>query len=144
MEFFFAASSLLPHDLIVSSNVGAFLDDKNEAKFLDFYINNSLCWGIELLREGDRVGEHLDRFTEKGQYSSLLSFVSLFDYEYILVSFTRKIKNWAVIDFRSEKMISRKHHPNYIVASYNENYSCISVRWPDEQVFQINLMGDLF
>ena len=38
---------------------------------IDFYINDTLRWGVELLVNGDRVGEHLFRFTPHGRYATL-------------------------------------------------------------------------
>ena len=40
---------------------------------LDFYINGSLHWCIELLRNGDKIGEHLGRFQPRtGKYRNLV------------------------------------------------------------------------
>jgi len=49
---------------------------------VDFYLNGDLRWGLELLVNGDRLTEHLDRFGPKGKYFNL------------------NVKDYAVIDFR--------------------------------------------
>src|SRR5690606_15904428 len=49
---------------------------------IDFYLDGELRWGIELLVNGDGIGEHIDRFGENGKYSPLGS------------------KDYAVVDFR--------------------------------------------
>jgi hypothetical protein len=38
---------------------------------IDFYLNGDLRWGIELLVNGDKIGEHLNRFTLNGKYAAL-------------------------------------------------------------------------
>jgi hypothetical protein len=38
--------------------------------FIDFYINSKLKWAIEVLREADRIDEHINRFT-KGIYKGI-------------------------------------------------------------------------
>jgi hypothetical protein len=57
-------------------------DRKSIIGEVDFYLNGSLCWGIEFLVKGVRIGEHLDRFSSNGKYSGLGSV------------------DYAVIDFR--------------------------------------------
>jgi hypothetical protein len=50
---------------------------------IDFYINGSLRWGIELLVNGDGVGEHISRFAPpNGKYVALA------------------VRDYAVVDFR--------------------------------------------
>ena len=56
---------------------------------LDFYIDGSLVWGLELLVNGDRIGEHIDRFGPNGKYS-ILGFT-----DYIVVDF-RPSKNGEI------------------------------------------------
>jgi hypothetical protein len=51
---------------------------------IDFYLNSNLRWGIELLVNGDGIGEHISRFTPTdGKYVSL----AVNDYE--IVDFRR-------------------------------------------------------
>jgi hypothetical protein len=50
---------------------------------IDFYVNGNLRWGIELLVNGDGVGEHLDRFSPPdGKYVPL------------------NVNDYAIVDFR--------------------------------------------
>jgi hypothetical protein len=40
--------------------------------FLDFYINGEQKWGFELLRNGDKLQRHIDRFAiESGIYTNI-------------------------------------------------------------------------
>ena len=39
--------------------------------FLDFYVNNNLEWGVELLRGGDRMKEHVDHFADREGYEDI-------------------------------------------------------------------------
>jgi hypothetical protein len=48
---------------------------------LDFFINSSLRWGIELLIKGNRLKEHRERFVGGGKYVDLLC------HQYIIVDF---------------------------------------------------------
>ncbi|KAI8820322.1 hypothetical protein BJ741DRAFT_639268 [Chytriomyces cf. hyalinus JEL632] len=50
---------------------------------MDFYLNGSLRWGVELLVQGRGIGEHIDRFGVNGKYAML------------------KVMDYVVVDFRS-------------------------------------------
>ncbi|KAL8012180.1 putative AAA+ ATPase domain, P-loop containing nucleoside triphosphate hydrolase [Plasmopara halstedii] len=52
---------------------------------IDFYLNGSLRWGIELLVNGDKIGEHMSRFAAGGKYAALAA------------------KEYVIIDFRGNK-----------------------------------------
>lgn len=52
---------------------------------IDFYINSTLQWGIELLVQGSKITEHLNRFTPGGKYYDL------------------KCKDYYVVDFRGNE-----------------------------------------
>ncbi|KUF86723.1 hypothetical protein AM587_10001003 [Phytophthora nicotianae] len=52
---------------------------------IDFYLNGSLRWGIELLVNGDKIGEHMSRFAAGGKYAALGA------------------KEYVIIDFRGNK-----------------------------------------
>ena len=59
---------------------------KNKGGFLDFYINGNIQWGIELLREGNTIKEHLDRFIKpNGKYSNM------------------KFKEYLILDFKKSE-----------------------------------------
>ncbi|KAL8017135.1 putative bacterial Pleckstrin domain, P-loop containing nucleoside triphosphate hydrolase [Plasmopara halstedii] len=52
---------------------------------IDFYLNGSLRWGLELLVNGDNIGEHMARFASDGKYAALA------------------VNDYAVIDLRGNK-----------------------------------------
>jgi hypothetical protein len=58
MEFYRAATRLLPKSDVLSPDVGAWF---NSPGYLDFWVGGSRKWAIELLRDGNKVSEHLDR-----------------------------------------------------------------------------------
>jgi hypothetical protein len=75
---------------------------------IDFYLNSSLRWGIELLVNGDGIGEHISRFTPpNGKYVALA------------------VNDYAVVDFRRNSTgrtttnISR--HLNRITVFFNDD-----------------------
>ncbi|KAF8437406.1 hypothetical protein BGX38DRAFT_1211648, partial [Terfezia claveryi] len=61
-----AATTAVPRHATVSADVGAIF---GSVGYLDFYVNGDLNWGIELLREGDRMKQHAKRFIEDGAYA---------------------------------------------------------------------------
>src|SRR5207244_4899290 len=83
MEWSFAASMAVPEGHTISPDVGAVFGADG---FLDFYINNDIRWGVEIMREGQKMSDHIDRFDEDGKYRKI------------------PLENWAIIDFR--------HHSN--------------------------------
>lgn len=52
---------------------------------IEFYMNGSLRWGVELLVNGDKIGEHMARFAADGKYAALAA------------------KDYAIIDLRGNK-----------------------------------------
>lgn len=102
-EFYRSACGILPKGQSISpeiSRIYARVEDK-EVKVsvgrdrLDFYINGDKNWGIELLREGRGLEDHVDRFEPKGRYFGL------------------QLSQWAVIDFRNRRrqsaLINKPH-----------------------------------
>ena len=91
---------------------------------IDFYINGDIRWGIEILVQGDRIGKHLDRFSENGRYKSL------------------KVKDYAVIDFRFGDVTKINLYPKKITVFFHDkNYSsfkCIIGENPQPKIFNIN------
>ena len=47
------------------------------------------CWGIELLRDGNRLTEHCDRFADNGRYKRWID--------------NHWLKDWLVIDCRTSR-----------------------------------------
>ncbi len=99
--FYLAASRALPANFIISPDVGAIFDSCGR---LDFYINSDRCWGIELIREGDRREEHLARFLPADAQTGRAAGIY-----YGMVS-AGIIKDWVVIDFLAQRRIKRKPH----------------------------------
>ena len=65
------AESLPPTFSVVSDlsrTSGPYDEEDGE---LDFYVNNNLKYGIEVLVQGDKIGEHIDRFTPGGMYENI-------------------------------------------------------------------------
>ena len=59
MEFYQAAASLLPLNVHISPGAGA---EWESSGYLDFWVNDGQCWGIELLQDGSDVCGHQKRF----------------------------------------------------------------------------------
>ena len=94
---------------------------------IDFYLNSSLRWGIELLVNGNGIGEHISRFAPpKGKYVTLA------------------VSDYTVVDFRRNSTgqptnISR--HPNRITVFFKEDDYSIAhcIFGQDSSIAQINL-----
>jgi hypothetical protein len=88
-EFMAALAAVLPPSCYICPelsrvfpNNGMTEDETINGK-IDFYINGDLRWGIELLVNGDRITEHLNRFSDpSGKYAPL------------------QVKDYVVVDFR--------------------------------------------
>ncbi|KAI9088014.1 hypothetical protein DFS34DRAFT_481419 [Phlyctochytrium arcticum] len=72
---------------------------------IDFYLNGDLRWGVELLRKGDKIGGHMDRFSPSGPYHAL------------------RVNEYVVVDFRqgsfSKKIERYKHRLSVFFSSGN-------------------------
>ena len=75
--------------------------------FMDLYINGTVNWGFELLREGKGLQAHVDRFHQDGQYQY-----------YVL-------RKWVVIDFR--KSIPSERIVNVCYVVYSKDYTTFTV-----------------
>jgi len=63
-----AFTTLLPPAVSVCPELNAFTKDKNGRVLsgeLDFYVSDDRCWAIELLRNRDKINEHVRRFDPK-------------------------------------------------------------------------------
>ncbi|KAJ7293189.1 hypothetical protein C8J57DRAFT_18719 [Mycena rebaudengoi] len=65
---------------------------------IDFYVKGTKRWGIEVLRDGDRMEEHLRRFLPGGAYDQWIQ--------------AGGIQEYCVLDFRSHG-VPRKEYPNH-------------------------------
>jgi len=85
-EMYRGALRMIPSQYGVQCQVGKTFRSRG---MVDLFINDKFRFAIELLREGDRMKEHRDRFQPRGQYGFLVQ-KGIF-------------KQWAVIDFRDAK-----------------------------------------
>ena len=77
-----ALYTLLPatYNIIPELGTEAEIDSKTVTGELDFYIKNGKKWALELMRDGKKIGEHLDRIP--GKYQNV------------------EADEWLVVDFR--------------------------------------------
>jgi hypothetical protein len=116
MEFYRAGSSLLPNGFSISPDVGYMFGCKG---FIDFYVDGKLKWGIELLREGKQLNQHLERFEPYGRYGDMV----------------KKFQDYAILDFRldmptSDEISAMGDKLWYIV--YESDYSGATIRTKDK------------
>ena len=84
MEFYSTSLRCTPSSWIISADVGSLFKSSGSIDFtLHDSLNRSVFWGVELLRDGDRLEEHIGRFGTKGRYASLVKHLS----DYCLVDF---------------------------------------------------------
>eukprot|EP01123_Difflugia_compressa_P010944 TRINITY_DN4145_c0_g1_i1.p1 TRINITY_DN4145_c0_g1~~TRINITY_DN4145_c0_g1_i1.p1 ORF type:complete len:566 (+),score=42.11 TRINITY_DN4145_c0_g1_i1:653-2350(+) len=105
MEFFRAATSCVGENTFVSPDVGHIFGTTG---LVDFYINGNKKWAIELMREGDELGEHCLRWT--GLYATI------------------PMNNYALLDFRIHSKTPRGLRKNVWYILYREDYSGATVR----------------
>ena len=67
-EFYRAACTITPKDVVLSPDVGPLYGARG---FLDFLLS-PLGWGFELLRDGSNLEEHVERFGTGGAYDKLV------------------------------------------------------------------------
>lgn len=106
-EFYYAASGARGPKF-VSPNVRGALEIQG---FVDFYINDDFRWAIEMVSEGDRLQEHLDRFTVNGKYGNLLEIVS----------------KWCVIDFRAKFENQTVKVDNLWIVQYSQDFKTFTI-----------------
>jgi len=121
MEFFRAATSCLGRDTYISPDVGHIFGTTG---FLDFYVNDTKQWAIELTLEGDALGEHVSRFEFGGLYQLIPK------------------KGVAILDFRSETKKPRGLKENIWYVLYNNDYSGAVVKRKDKEDIKIKFFGD--
>jgi len=82
--------------------------------WIDFYVDNELEWGIELLREGYKLGQHASRFEEDGAYASL----------------GIDPKKSVILDFRSvdKKPQQRRYCVPVWYVMYDKDYTKLTIR----------------
>lgn len=92
---------------------------------VDFFVNTTLNWAVELVREGSPsvIEEHLHRFTSQGKYSHLHA------------------KEWYVVDFRrhdQEPTIFRYH---LVTVRLSEDFSFADVYFGKSGTYRLKLEG---
>ena len=97
---------------------------EQSAGFLDFYINRDLCWGVELIREGDRLLKHAQRFEKGGDYENI------------------PLKDWAIIDFRHHTKQVKEMKKNFWYVLYDDNYKYVTIKRRDQEDKVLALHGD--
>jgi energy-coupling factor transporter ATP-binding protein EcfA2 len=114
-HMFFAGltQSLSPTTEVVAEMSAIFpvLDGESPGE-LDFYVNGKLRFGIELMRNGDKLLKHLLRFREGGKY------------------FTPHVKDYRLVDFvpAGFKPKGKSWHANRIVVEFSQDFHGCVVR----------------
>ncbi|CAG8774817.1 9208_t:CDS:2, partial [Cetraspora pellucida] len=121
MEWYRTATTVVPEGTSISADVGAVF---GSAGFLNFYVNGELCWGIELIREGDRLKKHAERFEQGGEYANI------------------PLKDWAIIDFRHYTKQIRELKPNFWYVLYMDNYEKVTIKRQGYKDKLLVLQGD--
>ncbi|RIA88709.1 hypothetical protein C1645_739213 [Glomus cerebriforme] len=84
MEWYHSATIIVPIDASISADVGPVFEES--ADFLDFYVNNELCWNVKLIRIIQNKQENLNKtsstysikITIKVSLSNAVTFFSSF------------------------------------------------------------------
>jgi hypothetical protein len=124
MEFYRAATQVLPLDAFVSPDVGTHWGSKG---YLDFFVDDGRSWAIELLRDDENASGHNSRF------------------ESIYKPIKKICKEWAIIDIRCPGL--RDDKPKYcgdrhwINIYCQENWKSVIIEDKDERV-EVQLMGE--
>uniref|UniRef100_K3X2C9 Uncharacterized protein n=1 Tax=Globisporangium ultimum (strain ATCC 200006 / CBS 805.95 / DAOM BR144) TaxID=431595 RepID=K3X2C9_GLOUD len=71
MKYYKAAYRSTPNTVVTSADVGALFGTSGFIKFTAHANDKSFFGGIELLRDADRLEEHIGRFATGGRYSLL-------------------------------------------------------------------------
>ncbi|GBC46001.2 P-loop containing nucleoside triphosphate hydrolase [Rhizophagus irregularis DAOM 181602=DAOM 197198] len=118
MEWFRTAKTVIPENASVSSDVGGSF---GSVGFLDFYVDNGHCWGVELTREGEKLKEHAKRFESDGIYAEI------------------PLKQWAILDFRrnTKQVIMPKKNFWYVL--YSDDYKTVIIKRKDCDDIKLNL-----
>lgn len=111
-EFWRGASMCLPTTCGWASEVSFSQNGEQIDGSLDFWINSKLQWAIELMREGDRKQEHLDRFAPLGKYVPLAA------------------KQWRVIDFRQSTSAQAQSREGFVEVRVSSTSSELMVTFP--------------
>jgi hypothetical protein len=123
MEFYRAAMQILPADIYASVDVGAIFGSEG---YLDFYVDDNRNWAIELLRDGERMKEHQNRFHGDGPYSTILQIA----------------KEWAIVDIRHSRSMPRNINPNFIYVLCSDSFDYVVLKFADGTEQRVKLLGE--
>jgi len=94
--------------------------------YLDFYVDGDFGWGIELLRDGEKMKEHAERFEQDGEYEDI------------------PVNQYAIIDFRHHSKRVQKLEPNFWHVLCSDDYKQATIVRHDKEERVIRLIGDDF
>ena len=118
MEFFRCAYTALGSSLgICHADVGKLFGSPGA---LDFYINSKYQWAIELVRQSDRLQEHLDRFSDTGMYKDIPI------KDYVLLNFVSK-PDMGVAKLQNRLKFAKPKHPKEIRVYYARGCSELKI-----------------
>jgi len=166
-EFYRIATSQLPQRHFISCDVGHLYGSKG---LVDFYINDSLKWMIEIDREGDRLKNHVERFDtslpdvpmeseekrgkkrqarKKKKKEDKKEEIEI-EEEHINrgteFGIYREIERneWVVIDFRHRlNYVSRPiSYDNLWIVRYDDDFKSAIIERKGKEDLEINFMGD--
>ncbi|GMF12413.1 unnamed protein product [Phytophthora lilii] len=116
MEFYKALYLSTPNNCITSADVGDVFESRGVIDLTLYY--GDLFWGIELLREGDRLDEHIRRFALDGPYSRL------------------QLTDYCLLDFqrvpRAAQIAITTGSENPFIVSYDEGLHNVSMSHGEE------------
>jgi hypothetical protein len=123
MEFYRAATQVLPRDIFISPDVGSCFGVDG---FLDFYVDDGRKWAIELLRDGEGVSSHLDRFGMGGLYDAIVAVSNA----------------WVVIDIRNPDLRPpRTRRPNCVYVRCHREWREVNIEFDGGRTEVVKLMG---
>jgi len=122
MEFYRSATQILPIDVYISPDVGAVF---GTGGYVDFYVNDGRNWAIELLRDGEDLRRHQEKFTKNGLYGPIL----------------RWAKEYAIIDIRQTKGPPRCPKRSFIYVQCVNDFSHVQITVDGKQWKYIPLCG---
>ncbi|GBC49492.1 uncharacterized protein OCT59_015739 [Rhizophagus irregularis] len=121
MEWFCTAKTVIPENALVSSDIG---ESFGSVGFLDFYVDNGYCWGVELICEGEKLKKYAEKFESDGIYAEI------------------PLKQWAILDFRHNTKQVRMPKKNFWYVLYSDDYKTVIIKRKDCDDIKLNLQGD--
>ena len=107
-------------ELSLSVDVGAVFGS------IDFYVDDTRDWAIELLRDGNDVEEHCRRFEADHVYGPIVEIA----------------KEYAIIDIRqSQKELPRFPKREFIHVQCAKNFEFVIMRFADSSNEKVTLLG---